>query len=236
LPAETYLLQVTDLTKRFGGLLALDHVNLQLREGGIHGVIGPNGAGKSTLFNLISGIISPTSGLVRFRGSDLRRVSTNRIAKMGIARSFQTPRIFPKLTVWENVALASPDSGRCREALRQTWLADRKDLEAASLSHGERKRLDMAQALAREPQLLLLDEPTAGMNANETRDMADLVRALGAERTVIVIEHDIEFVRQLAQRVTVLDRGRVLFEGTVSEVIANAQVRDRYLGETVGLT
>lgn len=229
------ILATVNLTKRFGGLLAVNNLSLAIRAGRIHSLIGPNGAGKSTLFNLISGVMTPTSGSVLFEGRSITGLPPHRIARLGIARSFQTPRVFGALTVRENVILAAerigPNGSGCDEALKRVWLQDRAHLRADALSHGERKRLELAQAMSCQPKLLLLDEPTAGMNAGETRDVAELVRSLAEERTVVIIEHDIDFVRQLAEHVTVLDRGAILFEGTVEEAMQDQNVRDIYLGE-----
>jgi branched-chain amino acid transport system ATP-binding protein len=240
LAANGGLLITSHVTKRFGGLVAVNDVSITFQPGRIHGVIGPNGAGKTTLFNVVSGVMTPSAGSIIFRGREITGYPPHRIAAMGLARSFQTPRVFPSLTVQENVALAAERTGsdgvKCERVLESAWLYERRHVRASELSHGEKKRLDVAQAVAQEPELLLLDEPTAGMNANETRDIARLVRSLADGHTVVVIEHDIDFVKQLADFVTVLDRGRILFEGTVSEVIANKEVRDRYLGERFDLT
>lgn len=233
--AERHILATTNLSKRFGGVIALNDVSLGLGQGRIHGIIGPNGAGKSTLFNVVSGVLKPTAGRVFFEGRDITGLAPHRITRLGIARSFQTPRVFGPLTVWENIALAvervGSDGRRCRDLLQMVWLDDKADFPAEALAHGEKKRLDMACAIASDPKLLLLDEPTAGMTASETREVADLVRSLARSRTVVVIEHDIEFVKQVAEQVTVLDRGAVLFEGTIDQVVGDQRVRDIYLGE-----
>src|SRR5215208_3151870 len=188
------VLQTTGLTRRFGGLRAVDSVDLRIREGRIHCIIGPNGAGKSTLFNLISGILPPTAGRVIFDDLDITRKPPQTIARLGLARSFQTPRVFVSIPVLDHVLLASRehphDCPLARAALAQVGLHDREQVLAENLAHGEKKRLEMAMAMALRPRLLLLDEPTAGMNAHETEAVATIVRQIAAASTVAIIEHD----------------------------------------------
>jgi branched-chain amino acid transport system ATP-binding protein len=229
------LLQTTGLSRRFGGLHAVDGVDLQIRQGAIHCIIGPNGAGKSTLFNLISGMLAPSAGTVTFRGKDVTGKAPHAISRLGLARSFQTPRVFPSLSTLDHVLLASREQPRACPfaggAMERVGLADRAAIPAGDLAHGEKKRLELAMALAMRPSLILLDEPTAGMNAHETAAIADIVRDVAAATTVVVIEHDIDFVRGIADVVTVLHKGRVLREGTIGEIEQDEEVRRVYLGE-----
>ena len=229
------VLRTTGLARQFGGLRAVDGVDLRIGEGRIHCIIGPNGAGKSTLFNLISGIVSPTAGSVTFGERDITRKPPQLIARLGMARSFQTPRVFASMPVLDHVLLASREHSRdcplARGALARVGLAERGHVQAENLAHGEKKRLEMAMALAMRPQLVLLDEPTAGMNARETEAVATIVREIAATATVAIIEHDIDFVRGLADDVTVLHKGRVMREGTIAEIEGDADVRHVYLGD-----
>jgi branched-chain amino acid transport system ATP-binding protein len=231
------VLQTTGLTRRFGGLRAVDSVDLRIREGRIHCIIGPNGAGKSTLFNLISGILPPTAGRVTFGEHDITRKSPQVIARLGLARSFQTPRVFASMPVLDHVLLSSREHSHdcplARGALARVGLDEREHVLAENLAHGEKKRLEMAMALAMRPRLVLLDEPkpTAGMNAHETEAVATIVREIAATATVAFIEHDIDFVRGLADDVTVLHKGGVMREGTIAEIEGDADVRRVYLGD-----
>jgi len=229
------VLQTTGLTRRFGGLRAVDNVDLRIRESRIHCIIGPNGAGKSTLFNLISGVLPPTAGRVTFGEHDITRKSPQAIARLGLARSFQTPRVFGSMPVLGHVLLASRehshDCSLAGEALARVGLHQRGEVLAENLAHGEKKRLEMAMALAMRPRLVLLDEPTAGMNAHETEAVAIIVREISAAATVAIIEHDIDFVRGLADDVTVLHKGGVMREGTIAEIEGDDDVRRVYLGD-----
>ena len=229
------VLQTTGLTRRFGGLRAVDNVDLCIREGHIHCIIGPNGAGKSTLFNLISGVLPPTTGRGTFGERDITGKSPQAIARLGLVRSFQTPRVFASMPVLDHVLLASrehPHECRlARAALARVGLHEREQILAENLAHGEKKRLEMAMALAMRPRLVLLDEPTAGMNAHETDVVATIVREIAAAATVAIIEHDIDFVRGLADDVTVLHKGGVMREGTIAEIEGDADVRRVYLGD-----
>ncbi len=229
------VLQTTGLARRFGGLRAVDGVDLRVREGRIHCIIGPNGAGKSTLFNLISGVLPPTAGRVAFEERDITRKSPQAIARLGLARSFQTPRVFASMPVLDHVLLASREHSHdcplARDALTRVGLHERAQALGESLAHGEKKRLELAMTLAMRPRLVLLDEPTAGMNAYETDAVATIVREIAAAATVAIIEHDIDFVRVLADDVTVLHKGSVLREGTIAEIEGDDLVRRVYLGE-----
>jgi branched-chain amino acid transport system ATP-binding protein len=229
------VLQTTGLARRFGGLRAVDSVDLRVREGRIHCIIGPNGAGKSTLFNLISGVLPPTAGRIAFEEREITRKSPQAIARLGLARSFQTPRVFASMSVLDHVLLASREHPHhcplARDALTRVGLHERAQVLGESLAHGEKKRLELAMTLAMRPRLVLLDEPTAGMNAHETDAVATIVREIAAVATVAIIEHDIDFVRGLADDVTVLHKGSVLREGTIAEIEGDDVVRRVYLGE-----
>ena len=240
--------EVRDLTRRFGGLCALDSVSLRVEPGARHAVIGSNGAGKSTLFSLIAGAQRPTSGSVHLAGVDVTALPEHRRARRGLARTFQHANLFGPATVAQNVALAvrrwlgcgtRPWPDRRREAavrtrvaqlLEMVGLAGRADVPAAGLSHGERRQLEVALALAARPSVLLLDEPTAGMAAPETRRFVELVAALPSTLTVVLVEHDLEVVFGVATHLTVLHLGRLLADGDPAEVRANPAVRAAYLG------
>jgi branched-chain amino acid transport system ATP-binding protein len=245
----TPLLETHGLTRRYGSLVALDGVSLVVAAGARHAVIGPNGAGKSTLFALVTGSLRPSAGRVTFDGQDVTRRPDHARARAGMGTTFQHARLFTSLSVLDNVALATQrtaglgmamlrSAGRhqaVREAamahLEQVGLADRAAAPAEALSHGERRQLEVALALATAPRLLLLDEPTAGMSAADSARFAGLVESLGEEVTVLIIEHDLDVVFRLATRVTVLHLGRVLADGTPDEVRADEAVRRAYLGD-----
>jgi branched-chain amino acid transport system ATP-binding protein len=229
------VLETVGLSRRFGGLRAVDGVDLRVRQGQIHCIIGPNGAGKTTLFNLISGLLPITAGRVSFAGRDVTGKPPQVISRLGLVRSFQTPRVFASLSVLDHALLSSRESPHecplAMSALERVGLLDRNQVRGGDLAHGEKKRLELAMALAMRPRLILLDEPTAGMNAHETEAIARIVREAAANATVVVIEHDIDFVRGLADVVTVLHKGSVLREGTIAEIESDDEVRRVYLGE-----
>jgi branched-chain amino acid transport system ATP-binding protein len=246
------ILETRDLTRRFGGLTAVDRLSFAVEEGAIHGLIGPNGAGKTTTFNLISGFYAPHAGAVLFRGRDVAGLKTSAIAALGIVRTFQATTLFQELTVLENVlvgrhlaaragvieAVLGRDRRRQEEA-RQAALAllaffgleQRRDEPAASLPHGLQRALGLAVALAADPALLLLDEPFTGMNPEETRAMMGLVRKV-RERgvTILLVEHDMQAVMGLCERITVMNFGRLLTEGTPEEIRRHPDVIAAYLG------
>jgi branched-chain amino acid transport system ATP-binding protein len=242
------LLETRNLSKTFGGLTAVQHVNLTVEPGVIHAIIGPNGAGKSTLFNLLSGHLEPTAGQVCFDGQDITRRKPHRISHLGLSRSFQLTSVFPELTVHENVRVAVQSRSRhsyrfwhpvwyLREPLERTarvlehiGLADKAMRKASELSHGDQRVLEVAIALATDPKLLLLDEPTSGMSREEAKAMIQLITHIAAEVTVVLIEHNMPLVMAIADRITVLHHGEVIAEGTPAEVQAHAEVRRAYLG------
>jgi urea ABC transporter ATP-binding protein UrtD len=236
----TELLRTEGLTKRFRGLLANDNIDFALERGAVRCVIGPNGAGKTTFISMISGHLAPSAGRIWFKGREITRLSVVRRAKMGIARKFQTPSMFDQLTVYRNLELAAigkPISAKERQALIEevleiTRLSELRDVAAAALSHGQRQWLEVGMLLANQAELLLLDEPTAGMTAEETHATGELIHTLADAHhlSVIIIEHDINFIRGLKAPVTVLHLGRVLIDGPFEAVSENEQVRNVYLG------
>ena len=240
------ILRTERLTIRFGGLTALDNVDFELRRGEIRAIIGPNGAGKSTFFNCLTGVLRPTSGRILFSGEDITGLATNRISQKGIARSYQITNILPNATTLENVRIACQSRGhgwsmlahhlayhdlinKAETVLDSVGLLTKADELAANLSHGEQRNLEIGIALATEPQLLCLDEPTAGMSAAETHDTMALVRRIAANLTILIVEHDMQVVMELAQRITVLHYGRVLAEGTPEDIQRNPRVQEVYL-------
>ena len=250
--ASTTILEVEDLTRRFGGLFAVSDLSFCVEEGEIRGLIGPNGAGKTTTFNVISGFYAPSEGRVLFRGSDISGMPTNAIAARGLVRTFQATTLFQELTVLENVlvglhlrartslfrALFGTDRGREEAALESAGeilgifgLDDRRHEPGMSLPHGLQRALGMAVAFAAEPRLLLLDEPFTGMNPEETSRMMDIVRKVRDRGvTILLVEHDMQAVMGLCDRITVLNFGRLLTEGTPEEVRRHPEVIEAYLG------
>ena len=241
-------LRLDAVTRNFGGLRAVDGVSLTVRAGERRALIGPNGAGKTTLFNLVAGVLPMTSGAIRLFGEDVTRAPAHRRAARGLARTFQITNLFPGLTVMENCLLAvqaltpvkfsmlRPVSGYPRLRERAQGMLAAVGLETvdgalvANLSHGEQRQLEIALALAGNPRLLLLDEPTAGLSPAESRLMADLLAGLDPAMTVLMIEHDMDIALALASHVTVLHYGRVIADGTREEIRADPQVREIYLG------
>jgi len=257
MPTGTDLLRLSDVTKRFGGLTAVDGVSFSVAEGTVHGVIGPNGAGKSTLVNMIAGAIRPTSGEIRFRDREVGRSPAHRRSRTGITRTFQEIRLFPEFTVMENVvsgfhsrrrtgvpdALLGLPRGRRerREAVERAGevidfvgLSDLAGAVAADLPYGHRRLTEVARALAPEPELVLLDEPAAGMNANERQNLVALIaRIRDGGRTVVVIEHHMDVIMSACSTITVLSQGKKLSEGTPAEVQKDPDVLAAYLGPAV---
>ena len=240
------ILRTDALTVRFGGLTALDRVNFAVEPGEIRAVIGPNGAGKSTFFNCLTGVLRPTSGQILFNGEDITGLPPNRISQKGIARSYQITNILPNASVLENVRIAAQSRrhgwsmlrhhrayrdiiDKAEAVLQQVGLGDKADELAANLSHGEQRNLEIGVALATEPSLLCLDEPTAGMSATETHETMALVRRIAANLTILIVEHDMQVVMELAHRITVLHYGEILAEGTPAEIQQNPRVMEVYL-------
>ncbi len=245
------LLEVRGLTKSFGALLASDNVDLEVLEGETHAIIGPNGAGKTTLIGQLAGDLVPDRGRVRFAGEDITALSAPARSHRGFARSFQITSIYADFTALENVMLAvqahagssfrfwSPARAEralqepARRVLEEVGLGARAGLPAGSLAHGEQRALEIAIALATRPRLMLLDEPVAGMGAEETQRMIAFLSTLKGGKTLILVEHDMDAVFSLADRVSVLVYGRIIATGTPQEVRANAEVRRAYLGEEI---
>jgi branched-chain amino acid transport system ATP-binding protein len=253
------LLEVTDLSKRFGGVRAVDGVDFHAEQGEIVGVIGPNGAGKTTLFNVVTGFYPTDEGEMRFDGHRLNGLKPNQITKLGIARTFQAVRLFPAMTVMENAMVGQHSrtrSGivgailglgktrkeekhvRARAGEMLAFFGDRlvgfrEDQLASELAYADRRRLEIARAMATEPKLLLLDEPAAGMNPQEKKDLIGLIGRLRDERgySIVLIEHDMAVVKGISERVVALDYGRKIAEGTYDEVSSNERVIEAYLGK-----
>jgi len=246
------LLETAGLTKRFGGLVATGDVSLSIAPGEIHAVIRPNGAGKTTLIAQLAGELRPDAGTIHFAGGDISRLGPVRRAALGIARSFQITSVFRDFTALDNVALAvqaraghsfrfwhaAHRDPRLREpaqaVLREVGLAARADVTAAALSHGEKRALEIAMALATRPRLLLLDEPTAGMGPEESASMVHLLAGLKGRFSIVLVEHDMDAVFALADRITVMVYGRVIASGTPALIRADPEVRRAYLGEEGG--
>jgi branched-chain amino acid transport system ATP-binding protein len=243
------VLEVRGLTKSFAGFVAVAEVSLAVEDGAIAAVIGPNGAGKSTLFNLITGHLRPTHGQVLLDGRDITGVPPHRLCGMGMGRSFQRTNIFPRLTVFENVQAAFlAHRGRGRDfwsrseslyrdesqaLLASIGLAERANAVAGTLSYGNQKQIELGIALASDPTILLLDEPTAGMSAAETHETIELLQRIAAARglTLLFTEHDMAVVFSIAQKIAVMHQGRIIADGSAAEVRADAEVRRIYLGE-----
>ncbi|MBV8505042.1 MAG: ABC transporter ATP-binding protein [Alphaproteobacteria bacterium] len=240
------ILRTQDLTVRFGGLTALNQVNFEVRRDEIRAIIGPNGAGKSTFFNCLTGVLRPSSGRILFNGGEITGLSPDRISHKGIARSYQITNILPNATTLENVRIAAQSRRhgwsllahhrayrdiveKAETVLASVGLLSKASELAANLSHGEQRNLEVGIALATEPQLLCLDEPTAGMSAAETHDTMELVRRIANDLTILIVEHDMQVVMELAQRITVLHYGEILAEGTPSEIQQNPRVLEVYL-------
>lgn len=243
------LMQVHGLTRRFGGLVAVNNVSLELNVGEVHAVIGTNGAGKSTLINMLSGEIAPSQGRIQLAGADITQRSQARRALDGIGRSYQRTTIFPEFTVRENCRLAAqaasprpwafwqaahacPDSGAAADAaLEAAGLGDSSARIAGTLSHGAKRQLEVAMCLATRPRVLLLDEPLAGMGAEETERMLALLERLKPRHAVLLVEHDMDAVFRIAERITVMVNGAVIASGTPHAIRHDPQVRSAYLGE-----
>lgn len=241
------ILTTENLTMDFDGFKAIDNLNFSMAPGELRVVIGPNGAGKTTFLDLITGKIKPTAGQVLFKGKNIRRYSEAQISCMGIGRKFQTPRVYLNLTARQNLELAAnqakgvlgtlfgkmsgPERDRVWILLETIGLAVKADRKADLLSHGEKQRLEIGMLVAQSPELLLVDEPVAGLTDEETENVGNLLVTLAESHAILVIEHDMEFVRQIARKVTVLHQGTVLCEGTIDEVQNDPRVIEVYLGQ-----
>ena len=228
----TVLLETRGLSKNFGGLKAVSDVNFRVEKGEVRAVIGPNGAGKTTFVSLISGRIAPSAGTILFEGEDVTELPAFRRVQKGIAYTFQITSIYQNLSVAENVALAAhqPGGRASLEPLARVGLADRASQIAGTLAYGHQRLLEVAMGLALKPKLLILDEPTQGLSDAEIDNFIMLVRDVAKDETVLLIEHNMPLVMELAHRITVLDRGMILAEGTPEDVRANAAVQAAYLG------
>jgi branched-chain amino acid transport system ATP-binding protein len=243
------MLQVVNLAKRFEGIVATDDLSLDVAAGALHAVIGPNGAGKTTLISQLGGQLVPDSGRIQFAGADITRMPMHARSRLGLARSFQITSLFLDLSVLDNVALAvQAHAGNsfhfwrnargeaalrdpARAALSRVGLANRADKVTSALSHGEHRLIELAMALVGKPRMLLLDEPMAGLGPEDSARMVEMLRALKGELTILLVEHDMEAVFALADRITVLVYGRVIATGAPADIRANARVREAYLGE-----
>jgi branched-chain amino acid transport system ATP-binding protein len=244
------ILQVRGLSKHFGGLAAVDDVSLDVGVGELHAIIGPNGAGKTTLINVLSGDLSPSAGSVLFRGREMAHLGSERRSRLGVGRSYQKVNIFPAFSALENCRLAAQSREPCplnwlrdamsyesvlenaRRALAAVGLGNRATVMAATLSHGEQRQLEIAMSLATDPKLLLLDEPLAGMGAEETLNMVKLIGELTKNHAILLVEHDMDAVFRLAQVLTVMVSGKILASGAPETIRANQEVQRAYLGTT----
>jgi branched-chain amino acid transport system ATP-binding protein len=242
------VLSTERLTRRFGGLTAVNEVSIELHGGRLHAVIGPNGAGKSTLINMLSGDIRPSAGSIRYRGGDITGYPPDRISRLGIGRSYQKTNIFLGFTAYENCRLAAQSrmstsmrffrrAGAYRavneaaeRALAQAGLENRAGTAASALSHGEQRQLEIAMSLATSPRVLLLDEPLAGMGADESAQMVDLLKVLVKDHAILLVEHDMDAVFAVADRLTVMVNGTVLESGPPAQIRASTAVQEAYLG------
>jgi branched-chain amino acid transport system ATP-binding protein len=243
------ILETQGLTKSFGALTAVNGVSLSVVEGSLHSIIGPNGAGKTTLFNLLTGSFPPTSGKLVYQGRDITGTPANRVAHLGLARSFQRTNLFPAFSlldnvwtaafacsgswrglVWKKTSHYADVNERARQALADVGLSKKEDQLAREISHGEQRQLELAIALAARPRVLLLDEPAAGLSPEETRNMVQLVRTLKGRYTIVLIEHKIDIIMSVSDRISVMHFGSLIAEGTPAEIQRNPEVRKAYLG------
>jgi branched-chain amino acid transport system ATP-binding protein len=243
------ILETQELTKAFGALTAVNGVSLSVEAGTLHSIIGPNGAGKTTLFNLLTGTFPPSSGRILLDGRDITGTPASRVAHLGLARSYQRTSVFPAFSLLDNVWVAAFATGlswsglawrkteryaevtaRARQALADVGLAGKADAPAREISHGEQRQLELAIALAAAPRVLLLDEPAAGLSPEETRNMVALVRSLKGRYTIVLIEHKMDIIMSVSDRISVMHFGGLIAEGTPAEIQKNPEVRRAYLG------
>lgn len=248
------LLETVNVRKQFGGLVAVNDVSLTIHARQLHSIIGPNGAGKTTFFNLLSGTLPPTSGQIFYKGRDITHLPPHRIAHLGIGRSFQITKIFPNLTVLENIRLAAQAMGSdnykilshyqhfpqylesAMHVIEQVGLAGREHSLASALPHGDKRKLELGIMLASNPEVLLLDEPTAGMSSEQVPALMDIIRAIMADgdKTVVLVEHRMDMVMSISDQITVMHEGRILAEGSPHEIASNKTVQSAYLGALYG--
>jgi branched-chain amino acid transport system ATP-binding protein len=250
--ADDYILETKRLTKEFRGFTAVNNVDLRIRRGTIHALIGPNGAGKTTVFNLLTKFLIPTTGTITYKGEDITRVKAAEIARKGMVRSFQISAVFPHLTVRENVRIAlqrplgtsfhfwkaekslhvlhDRADERADELIEAVGLTEFTETPAVEMPYGRKRALEIATTLALDPEMLLLDEPMAGLGQEDIHRISDLVRSVAKTRTVLMVEHNLSVVADLSNIITVLTRGRVLAEGDYAAVSANPEVREAYMG------
>jgi branched-chain amino acid transport system ATP-binding protein len=253
-PAGEVLLETKHLRKEFGGLVAVDDVNIQVQALTLHSIIGPNGAGKTTLFNLMSGVFPPTRGHVIFKGHDITHLPPHRMAALGIGRSFQITNIFPNLTVLENIRVSAQAMGhdnfklltpadslqkynaKAEAVIQVVGLQGKEATYGLALSHGDKRKLELGIMLASDPELLLLDEPTAGMSSEQVPALLEIIRDIMAfgNKTIILVEHRMDMVMSISNRITVMHLGNVLAEGAPNEIAANRTVQSAYLGALYG--
>jgi branched-chain amino acid transport system ATP-binding protein len=243
-----FILETEDLTKEFAGFVAVNGVSLRVKRGAIHALIGPNGAGKTTCFNLLTKFLQPTRGRITYKGSDISALPPAEVARLGMVRSFQISAVFPHLTVLENVRIAlqrqrgssfdfwrssrtlNSFNARALSLIEDVGLSDFVEVTAVELPYGRKRALEIATTLALEPEMLLLDEPTAGMGHEDIERITALIKRVAADRTVLMVEHNLNVVENLCDRITVLTRGRVLAEGDYATVANNAEVKEAYMG------
>lgn len=247
MPSNTdFLLSIEELTVSFDGFKAIDDLTLYIEKGELRVIIGPNGAGKTTVLDLISGKTKSTAGSIRYNNIELTKLKEHQIVREGIGRKFQTPSIYEKLSVFENLEISYPWGRnvwgslgfrrtpevveRIESVSKEIFLDDVMDMQAELLSHGQKQWLEIGMLLVQDPELVMLDEPVAGMTAKERDATAELLRKIAKERSIIIIEHDMDFVAKIADRVTVLHLGKILMEGTMDEVRGDPKVKEVYLG------
>lgn len=253
-PAGEVILEARNVTKAFGGLVAVNDVNIQIRARTLHSIIGPNGAGKTTLFNCLSGVMHPTSGRIILKDQDITGLPSHRIAHLGMGRSFQITNIFPGLTVLENIRLAAQAMGKdnfkllrnyshfssyietAEKVIQKVGLKGREFNLAITLPHGDKRKLELGIMLASNPQILLLDEPTAGMSSEQVPALLEIIRSIISEgdKTIVLVEHRMDMVMSISDIITVMHLGQVLAEGSPHEIAANQTVQSAYLGALYG--